>query len=378
MPLFLLLILLLLSGSCNVTAQPLRIGLWGASHATLTSQLLLEPFSAKTGLGAIGLVSPAGNELSVLQSNTDVVQMELHASIDACDRGEIRILPLHQLVSESGRALVQDYVPNTLQPCSIGQYMWSSLPVFKKQNDHSGAHPALISDFFNVVDFPGKRAMVKSPRNLAEWALASSGVAYDSIYEALGSENAWPLIRSRLADIEHDIVWVQDDAEALALVETGKVTFAIVHSHSALRKVAENQAKLGFLWDGAITNINVLAIPSSSTRFSDAWKYLQFATSTEIAGNVASGYGYGVTRYSAMTAFSPKYRSMLPTSEKNRQNIIWGNSTWWRDSGDKINRLFVDWLVKKSPQPPFLVVSEWHSAQRDPVMDSIHPELGTN
>ncbi len=379
MPRYFLLFTLLFTIS-GASAQSLRVGVWEGAHELVTQQLLLEPFSRTKGIKVTGVSSAPA---SLPGNGLDVVQMELRDSIDACDRGDISLLPLQTLPLTFGQALVEEYVPDALQPCSIGQFLWSSLPVYNRSNRHFKQVPTLIGDFFNTVDFPGKRAMVKSPRNLAEWALAATGVDRASIYQELARDRAWLLIESKLSDIESDIIWVRDDAEALALLESGDAAFAVVQSNSALRKMVEQKTDLGLIWDAAITHINVFAIPATTQQFVGAWKFLQFATSAEVSGQFAARFGFGSARYSALPAFSPPVRRALPTYQANRDNQIAGDSGWWRESGARLNQQFVLWLTERNQYRTEQLVTEWRPMQDITVsqraaVTNEHTGTGTN
>lgn len=322
-------------------SNPLQVVSWGGDYAASLKSELLEPFTVQTGVLLEqkthgGFVDSAGA--------AGVIELSLHDAIEACESGELMFLPTDSL-SVSGDQSIEDFVPDTLQPCSVGHSIWSTVLAYDPHRYTELDRPILINDFFNTDFYPGKRVIRKSPMVIAEWSLAASGVAVSDIYQALDNTSiAWALIEKKLSDIESEIIWVDTDLEALNYIRTGQAAFAMIGSESVVRSLAERGFELGVVWDAAFTEAGMWGISTDAPDPDVAWKFLQYATSAANSGKIPSVFGYGPARYSTLKMVERKYQKLLPSWPENHTNTIWGNSRWWREHGGKLNRLFFAWV----------------------------------
>ena len=90
--------------------KSLQLAVWGGSHAAMLDHAVLAPFEAVTDISL--QAKPRLNvDLDMKSSGADVIELELHEAIDACDNGELALLPGTD---------IGDFVPNALQPCALG------------------------------------------------------------------------------------------------------------------------------------------------------------------------------------------------------------------------------------------------------------------
>ena len=223
----------------------LRVSTWGGAYAEIYADKILQPFVVRTGIEVEqNLASRRGS------GDFDVVELGLHDAINRCDDGELMYLPPGLAGVEDA---IEDFVPNALQPCAIGQLMWSTMIAFDVGGSHHGQQqPGRIDDFFNTDAFPGGRAIKNSPRALMEWALVSSGIPPDRVYEVLSdTDSAWELVEKQLQRIEDHIVWVENDEQALQYLKSNVVVFAPVSSSLVLRE-ALTGSETSVIWDSSL------------------------------------------------------------------------------------------------------------------------------
>lgn len=330
------------SGYC----APLHISTWGGSHAIVVNSQILKPFTRETGI----LIERDSENLMTLGQATvpDVIELDFHDAKIACDKGGLLLLPISELpVGDNGSTLIEDYLPNSMQPCAVGHSVWSTVVAFNIGKYQSGNRPALIADFFNSDDFPGKRVIRKSPRVLAEWAVAASGVPLTGIYDSLkDAESSWSLIKRKIDSIENEIVWVDSDAQAIEFLHSGQASFAMLGSDSVVRASIQDGAEFGVIWDSAVSEFSMWAIPSGAADPHKSFEFLRYATSVINSGKVASEFGYGPVRYSSLSRLNRNLQKLLPSSPANSANFILGNSRWWREHGDVLNQRFADWVAE--------------------------------
>jgi len=356
------------------------VSTWGGEHGEAIDLKFLTPFSEEAGV----LVSQDALDSSPDSSTTPkgIVELSLHDAIDRCDSNELMLLPTESLErAGASNRIIEDFLPNTLQPCAVGHSVWATVMTYSSQQFDNTNKPHLIGDFFNTAYYPGKRVLRKSPRVLIEWALVASGIQNTDVYNALhDSEVAWSLIEKKLNLIRQDIIWVESDVDALELLHSGEATFALVGNDSLVRYSTIHGVDAGVLWDAAVTELAMWAIPADAPNPATSWDFLKYATSVTHSGKVASVFGYGPVRYSTLDLIDKDYHHLLPTAPQNKQNLIWGNSKWWRDSSAVIVSRFASWLIEIEEQAELTLASvteelplERHLALGDPISLPIDP-----
>lgn len=329
-----------LIGLCSVAgagerSNSLQLAVWGGGHGAMLDHAVLTPFSTLTGV-KLQAIQRQNVEPGLVSEPVDVIELELHEAIKACDNGKLSFLPGSDTV---------DFVPNALQPCAIGQYIWSTVFAFDRTAYEERDQPSLISDFFNIRHFPGRRAVRRSPRVLSEWALLSAGIPASAVYETLEqTDEAWQIIKSVLEPISHSIIWVENDEQAVELLRDGTVSFAMLGSESLIRSVVAGSDNLHPVWDGAVNQMSLLAIPSYSDNPELAWQFVRYATSVDATRRFSTVSGYSPARFSTLEQISSAYHEYLPGNRSNLHNVIWGNSDWWHGPGKRIDLHFVNWI----------------------------------
>ena len=316
----------------------LKLEVWGGGHSAMLEHAVLAPFEALAGV-SIDLQSKSKAKVDQATNFADAVELELHEAIHACDNGDLALLPGTDLF---------DFVPDALQPCAVGQYIWSTVYAYNRGVYRPGREPSLITDFFDITHYPGRRAIVRSPRVIAEWALLASGIPASEVNDTLQTpEQAWLVIEGMLAPLSQAIVWVDDDIQAMEMLRSGAVSLAMVSSDTLLRSAATGAEDLVPVWDGAVNQMSLWAIPANSKQPDLAWQFVRYATSTDATRRFSSVSGYGPSRFSALEQISRDYHRYLPSARANLANVVWGDSRWWRESGDTLDQRFVNWLARQ-------------------------------
>lgn len=254
------------------------------------------------------------------------------------------MLPVHRLPAALSLSSVRDdYLPDSLRPCSIGHTISSSIIIANVASDLPP--PSILGDFFDPGSYPGQRALQRTPRGLAERALLANGVAEAQLYKLLSQPAlAWPIIESALNGLHNQIGWVDNDQIAIEAVASGRASFAMVSGASAARYAAHyGQANWQPLWDQALYQIHSWAIPASSTRQAAAWQLIQQLATPQINGRYATAAGNGPARLSAVSLVNIAYQQLLPSHPDNMRKLVLQNDQWWHRNGAEYEARFRAW-----------------------------------
>jgi len=157
------------------------------------------------------------------------------------------------------------------------------------------------------------------------------------------------VIEDALAKMEPDIIWVDTDQQALELIDNGSAVFAAVASNNLVRRVSTHTGdrvyspdSYSVIWHHAIVHMNMLAVPKSDNaqRGLDLLNYL---TDPERNLRRSTAMGYAPVRNDQSVLIKERFRDILPV-QANLNSPIWGNSRWWRTSGEPLEALFHSYI----------------------------------
>ena len=289
---------------------------------------------------------------------SDIVEMLLHDAIAACESGDINLLPLDRILSKRNK--FSDYVSNGLHPCGIGHSIWADFIAFDATMYINQPAPNSIRDFFDPDAFPGKRALKKSPRSLAEWILLLSGGSPVELYSMLSEENAWDKIEDTLRLIEPEIVWVDTDHEALQLLDAGAVRFIMVANYNLVRRIdARRKSELpfdhyGVVWSDVIAHMSMLTVPKqrlraeaslSATAPEQSLEFLRYMLEPMRNVQLSTALGYAPVNRLQVDFIDKAYRKAMPV-DLQPGSFFWGNNKWWREMGSGIEKKFSEYIEK--------------------------------
>jgi putative spermidine/putrescine transport system substrate-binding protein len=207
-----------------------------------------------------------------------------------------------------------------------------------------------VADFFDVEQFPGKRALKREPVAVLEWALLSYGVPRSQLYDLLSTRRGMELAFHRLDAIRDHIVWWEDAATPAALLAGGAVAMASGYNGRFFNARVVDNAPISIIWDGQILDYDAWAIPSGTDQPELAEYFVRFATLPDRMAQQARHIPYGPTRRSALRRIGlhPKtltpMREQLPTAEHHLDTAIWQDSEWYAQTEALRTRLFEAWL----------------------------------
>jgi len=330
---------------------PLTIGLSAKlHHETLLS---LVETTADNGSG----LTVASRPLRVVDSTdlasqadlVDVLDIDYHTAVQACDEQRLYPLPVHRLPPAlDERNLQQDYSADTLQPCAVGHTISSTFMVFDStQLRHQ--KPAISADFFDPESFPGRRAIPRDLTFVAEWALLASGIETDQLYATLDRpKQAWPLIRHALDALGDNILWIDKVDDGLAAVLSGQASLTISNSSEWLHARSEQYNRdsnwpLQIVWHGALNQLQMWAIPLESAQYETAWQLIREMTDPVTNGKYSSAAGNAPARQSSLRLMHYKTQLEMPSHIDNLRHAVLFNASWWKQHQRDYQRRFELW-----------------------------------
>lgn len=362
-------ILLAAGGMASHAQSPDRLTVvsWGGAYEASQRTAYFEPFTAATGI-EIEVVQYDGglDELRahIRQTNGaptwDVIDMTLADANSACDTGLIASFdPAILEPAPDGAPAREDFLDDAIGRCWIAQLVYSTVLAYDERA-YPGLKPRGVEDFFDIEQFPGKRALQQAPIAVLEWALLSYDVPRAQIYDLLSTERGLDLAFRKLDTLRGHIVWWSDGSTPPKLLREGAAAMASGYNGRFFHAIAEENAPIAMIWDGQLIDYSTWAIVAGADGRKLAERFIRFATRTENLAAQAHLISYGPTRTSArervgMYAGSNIPMSAhLPTAPRHLERAIRQDHRWHATTETLRRRRWNRWLesLPESDRPP--------------------------
>ena len=338
--------------------KTLTIASWGGAYAQSQQIAYIRPFKKDTGID-ITLVYHGGKPALLGKGreyrfgNWDLVDVSADALEAGCRDGLLEPIPKNALTTaKDGTPAAKDFLEGALHECGVGSVAWSSLIVYDKRS-FKKKQPSRAADFFDLEQFPGKRALKRSARYTLELALLADGVRPDKIYSELASKAGLARAFKQLESIKDNIVWWNRSDEPLKLLGERKVVMATAFNGRAFGSMISKHRSLDMLWDGQIYTMDSWAIPRSSKNKVAALEFIAFATRPDRLAKQAKWFPYGPVRKSALklvgnhAEIEMDMLAYLPTNQAHLKRALRVDAKWWMEREQALEAKFSAWLLGK-------------------------------
>lgn len=200
--------------------------------------------------------------------------------------------------------------------------------------------PQTWADFWDVEAFPGRRAMRNGPRPALELALLADGVAPEDLYP-LDVDRAY----DKMAEIKpHIDVWWSSGAETTQLLYDQEVDLMQIWDGRAKNAINEG-APAVFVWNNAIVEYAVFAIPKGSSHPEVTMKVINEMLNPEGQAKWASNYATGPLNTNFAEFMDPERLKELPSAPENLAIGIPLNNAWWAsEAGEEAERRWLEFM----------------------------------
>ena len=283
-------------------------------------------------------------QVGSLNVKWDVVNIEIGHAIRACKEGLLEKID-HSVL---GRSAVDDFYPDALQDCAVGQII-AAIVIAYNPDQLSSAKPSTVADFFDVERFPGARGLRNSPVGNLEWALMADGVPVDQVYQVLSTDSGVDRAFKVLDRIKENIVWWEEGSQPLELLLNRKVVMTSAYSGRIFNAIRDRSEDLAIVWDGQVRDAEVWVIPKGTANLKEALDFIVFASDPKRMAVHAELNAYAPVRKSAMAFVDDSVREYLPTAKENVGNVIGMGYKWWTTNKKaiEIEARFAQWRAEK-------------------------------
>lgn len=204
--------------------------------------------------------------------------------------------------------------------------------------------PTAWSDFWDLGQFSGTRALRRYPIGTLEFALLADGVSQDQLYP-LDIPRAFSLLET----IREATIFYEDGNSPVELVRTGQVGLASAWNiRSALPDVT---SLVTLQWQGGMISADSWVIPRGSENQDVAMSFINFATRAVPSANFSRYQPFGPANREALDLLRPDVRESLPTAPSNLEGQFFEDWAYWAAQEEDLVEQFEDWYLNPLASP---------------------------
>jgi putative spermidine/putrescine transport system substrate-binding protein len=214
--------------------------------------------------------------------------------------------------------------------------------VLAYRTDKYATPPTSWADFWDVDNFPGKRAMAKRGPYTIEAALLADGVSGENLYP-LDIDRAFKSLDRLKPNIA---VWWTSGAQSESLIRDGEVDMIAMWNGRASNVSVKQGAPVAACWNQALYYQAAWAIVKDTPRYDLANKFIAFTQRAENQATMAKEIFYGPTNPDAFKYIDDKTAKELPTYPEHFKKVIPIDYEYWRVNNEPVTEKLNKWMMQ--------------------------------
>jgi putative spermidine/putrescine transport system substrate-binding protein len=330
---------------------------FGGAYTKSQIEAYHKPFTKKTGIKVnsadySGGIAQIRAQVEAGNVTWDVVDVETQDIMAASDEGLLEVIDLSMVPPGiDGTPAKNDFIPNALHECGVGNIVWSNIIAYDKTRYH-GKKPSTIQDFFDVKKFPGMRGMIKRPNGPIEYAIMADGVPPKDVYKVLSTKKGLDRTFAKLDSIKDSIIFFDTYAQGPQMLADGEAVMIMSANGRIFNAIAKEGKPFAIIWDHQIYNMDYYVVPKGSKNKENAIKFVLFATGSQPLADQTKYISYGPVRKSSVSLIKTYMDTdidmapHMPTAPENFKSALANSPEWWADNQDEMIKRYNAWMIK--------------------------------
>jgi putative spermidine/putrescine transport system substrate-binding protein len=327
----------MLGRRANAQVTSLTVADPGGPYVQGYRKAFYDPFAEATGIEIVSVArnaEPTAQFKSIVETGSyiwDVCTLSLSARLILEQQDLLDPLKLDP-------ALTADIMPEAVHPSFLGIDVYSS--VFAYNTRAIEKAPSNWAEYWDVDDFPGRRALRKNPIDTLEQALMADGVAPADLYP-LDVDRAF----AKLDEIKDKVsVWWTGGAQTSQLLQSGEVDMTSGWN-ARLQAAIDSGAPAQIVWNQGLYSIEGWGLPKGGPKADAARAFVAFCANPEQQALFTDDLSYGPTNLKAYEYINPERAKVLTTSPQNLDGMVLASEGWWQDNRAEMAERFELWLL---------------------------------
>lgn len=308
---------------------------WGGSLQKAQREIYFDSFTKETGIRVIDAADMNYAKIKAMVDSGDVQWDVVNALGMWIKPGEKDNLwePLDYTVID--KAGISDQFAGKY---AIGNAQYAACLAYNTKALGKAPAPKTWADFWNVKEFPGRRAFRLYARYLTEAALMADGVPMDKIYP-IDVDKAFKSLDKIKSNIS---VWTRSAEQGVQMLASGEVAFGLA-THTRVFDAQKEGLPVAFSWQGGIMTTDNLAVLRGTKNKANAMKLINWMSKAENQARFAEMTAVGPTNENALKLVSDETKEKLPIVHFQKGELLRFDDNWWADNITTMDEKFLVW-----------------------------------
>jgi putative spermidine/putrescine transport system substrate-binding protein len=315
----------------------------GGIYTKAYGAVYYRPFTEKTGIEVVGVqanAEPVAQIKSMVDTKSytwDMAKISQPAILLLTTQGKV-YLEKHGLENE---AVVKSIPPQYMSPYGVATNIYSTVLAYRTDAFKGRKAPNSWADFWNVKDFPGRRAVRKHPFDTLEEASMAAGVPTSQLYP-LNLDKAF----ARLDELKPKVdVWWTSGAQCEQMLKSGEVDMIATWVSRPQSAMADG-APVQIVWNQNLWGVDNWSILAGTPNADACREFIKFASDPKRMASLVEYFPAGVTQPEAFKYIKADVAKNCPTYPDNIRNGVQINAKYWLDNQAAVTERFNAWILK--------------------------------
>lgn len=315
----------------------------GGIYTKAYSAVYYKPFTEKTGIEVVGVqanAEPVAQIRSMVETRNytwDMAKISQPAILLLTQGGKV-YLEKHGL---EGDATVKTIPAHFMSPYGVGTNVYSTVLAYRTDAFKGRKAPSSWADFWNVKDFPGRRALRKHPFDTLEESLMAAGTQTSALYP-LNVDRAIANLEKIKANVD---VWWNTGAQVEQMLKSGEVDMVATWVSRA-QSAAASGAEVGIVWNQNLWGVDNWSILAGTPNAQACREFIKFASDPKRMASLVEYFPAGVTQPDAFKYIKADVAKNCPTHPDNIRSGVQINAKYWLDNQAAVMEKFNGWILK--------------------------------
>ncbi|MGY8635374.1 ABC transporter substrate-binding protein [Bradyrhizobium sp. 14AA] len=298
-----------------------------------------EPFRKATGIevaGVVGQHDPIAYIKSMVETKSYVWDGALLNNMSH----DVLMDPKSGLFLEEHRAsaggIPERYVTPSFMPVLALQTVFA----YRDDAFTRKKAPGSWADFWNVKDFPGRRALRKAPQDTLEQALLADGVPADQLYP-LDLDRAFKSLDRLKKDVQ---IWWTGGAQTSQMLKTREVDLCPTWNARAQAAI-DDGAPAKVVFNQGLLGTEGFCVIKGGPKADLVREFIAFTRDPQRQAAFTKDLSYGPVHPDAYKYIDAARAKVLPTSPENLKTAVQINTKYWAGAQSAIQERFNAWLL---------------------------------
>jgi putative spermidine/putrescine transport system substrate-binding protein len=314
----------------------------GGIYTKAYGAVFYRPFTEATGIEVVGVqanAEPVAQIKTMVDTNNytwDMAKISWPAIL-LLTSGSKPYLEKHGLDSE---AVIKTIPAEYMSPYGVGTNVYTTVLAYREDAFKGRKAPQSWADFWNVAEFPGRRAVRKHPFDTIEEALMGAGVPTAQVYPC-DLDKAFASLDTIKPAAE---VWWTSGAQVEQMLNSGEVDMLPTWVSRAQAAQASG-APVQIIWNQGIWGADNWSILAGTPNADACREFIKFASDPKRQAALTEYFPAGLTQPEAFSFIKPEVAKNCPAYPDNIKAGLKIDPKYWLDNQAAVIERFNRWVL---------------------------------